>query len=403
MRPKTDPEGERDDNENPCQVGGGRHRSGAARRCLRLRRPRRRDRRLRHGRQRQPAVAVGHPGPVRRLLRSRRPGHLRQVLPGRDHPRGWRRHRAAAAAGVRRSRLRRLVGPQGAGLPRGGRRHRQRGPGVPAVRHPAGVLGRQWHQRPGRPGRQGGRQLGLGQRVRTPGRRPPGGPRSFQRLRAGRPELRHAGPVDRGDRRRPGDDLQRVRPGARGRQPRHRVALHRGRPVGHRLERRRHRHAPGRHLGGRGPIGQRGLSGPDHPVRGRLAGGLGVLPRQRRQVRRHRPRQRLGAGCVAPGMADERDQRPHLAIVGRRGHDERRPLDTDGRRRHQPADPERGARRRGVHHRVRRGGPQDPQRSRHGHDRHGRSDASASGRPWGGAPAARPRPGGTHGARRCGP
>ena len=53
------------------------------------------------------------------------------------------------------------------------------------------------------------------------------------------------------DRRRRGDDLQRVRPGARDREPRDGRAVPARGHDRHRLQRRRHRHAPGRHLGAR--------------------------------------------------------------------------------------------------------------------------------------------------------
>ena len=61
--------------------------------------------------------------------------------------------------------------------------------------------------------------------------------------------LRHERLPRRRHRRRPGDDLQRVRAGARDQEPRDRRALHARRPQRHQLERRRHRDAPGRHLG----------------------------------------------------------------------------------------------------------------------------------------------------------
>ncbi len=199
-----------------------RNGADAARRSLWLGREDRRHRRLRHRRQRQPSVAVGHPGPVRRLLRCRRQGDLRQVLPRRGHPRRRRRHRAAAAVGLRGCRLRRVVGAQGPCFARGGRQHRQRGPDLPTVRHPAGVVGRLGDQRSRRPGRKGRRQLGLGQRVRAPRRRRECRPRPVDRLRAGAAVIRHAGVAQGRDRRFAGDDLQRVRPGPGGREPGHR-------------------------------------------------------------------------------------------------------------------------------------------------------------------------------------
>ena len=60
------------------------------------------------------------------------------------------------------------------------------------------------------------------------------------------------GPAGRRHRRRRGDDLQRVRPGARGREPRHRRAVHARGLQRHLLRGGRRRHAAGRHLGRRG-------------------------------------------------------------------------------------------------------------------------------------------------------
>ena len=62
-------------------------------------------------------------------------------------------------------------------------------------------------------------------------------------------ELRHERAAHRRHRRRAGDDLQRVRAAARDRQPRDRRALPARGLLGHRLERGRHRDAPGRDLG----------------------------------------------------------------------------------------------------------------------------------------------------------
>ena len=65
--------------------------------------------------------------------------------------------------------------------------------------------------------------------------------------------VRHARPAGRRHRRRRGDDVQRVRPGARGREPGHRRAVHAGGLQRHLLRGRRRRHAAGRDLGRRRP------------------------------------------------------------------------------------------------------------------------------------------------------
>ena len=69
--------------------------------------------------------------------------------------------------------------------------------------------------------------------------------------RAGGAGLHHERPAQRRDRRRRGNDLQRVRTGPGGGQPRHRRALPARGPERHRLQRRvhRHGHAPGRGCG----------------------------------------------------------------------------------------------------------------------------------------------------------
>ena len=93
-------------------------------------------------------------------------------------------------------------------------------------------------RRPVQARRQEGRRLGLRQRVRGHGRtadlRPDAGPREQRRpdqaVPEGHPGLRHEGVPGPRDQRRRGDDLQRVRPGPRGDQPRDGRALQAGRP-----------------------------------------------------------------------------------------------------------------------------------------------------------------------------
>ena len=84
----------------------------------------------------------------------------------------------------------------------------------------------QRHHGAGRPQGQEGRQLGLRQRVRAVRRHDQGRPRPGQGRHAGAAAVRHAGAAAQRHRRRPGDELQRVRPAAGGQEPGHRQALH---------------------------------------------------------------------------------------------------------------------------------------------------------------------------------
>ena len=81
------------------------------------------------------------------------------------------------------------------------------------------------HHRAGGLRGQEGRRLGLRQRVRGHGRRQEGRARAGDRLREGHPAIRHDPAPVEADRRRRGDDLQRVRPGPRGEEPRDRQPL----------------------------------------------------------------------------------------------------------------------------------------------------------------------------------
>ena len=142
-------------------------------------------------------------------------------------------------------------------------RPREHRPGLPALRHEVGVVEGLEHHESGRLRRQEGRRLGLRQRVRGHRGRPQGRTRGRHRLREGHPDVRHGAAAVARHRRRRGDDLQRVRAGARGDQPRHRRAVPARGPQRHRLQRRRHGHAPGRALRTEGvarPGGQRRTS-----------------------------------------------------------------------------------------------------------------------------------------------
>ena len=133
-------------------------------------------------------------------------------------------------------------------------------------------------------------------------------------------ELRHVGAAQGRPRCGPGDDLQRVRAGPRGQEPGHRPALHS--PTTSTSSTSTTRRS--------GPRCSRTRSSPptsgSRPATTRtsptkflqaLVQGLDLLPRQRPEVRRHRPRQGLAAGRQPPGVADERDQRADLAVADR--------------------------------------------------------------------------------------
>ena len=261
---------------------------------------------------------MGRPVAVRRLLRRDRPGLLQgprarrlaaarrpehQQRPGRrDRRRGHRDRLAAEHAPVARGR-------HGPGLDR---------PDLPALRDPDGVVQGRQHHRSQEHGRQEDRQLARRQRARAV-RGPDQGrarPDQGERHQA---ELRHVGAAQGRSRRRPGDDLQRVRPGARGEEPGDRRALHAGRPQRRRLQRPvgRDGDAPGPGLRQRQVAQDRQQRRHRHQVPAGDVQGLDLLPRQPPEVRRHRARQGLAARRQPPGVADERDQRADLAVPER--------------------------------------------------------------------------------------
>ena len=175
----------------------------------------------------------------------------------------------------------------------------QHRPGLPALRHPLGVVeGHRRHQA-GRLQGQEGRRLGLRQRVRGHGRRQEGGSRRRHRLHQGHPAVRHDLLLNEADRCRRGDDLQRVRPGPRGEEPRDRRALQARRPQHHQLQRRRHRDAPGRALRARVVAGEGRQRGHRDQVPQGVVQGLDLLPRPPGRLRRVRPRRRLDAWARA--------------------------------------------------------------------------------------------------------
>ena len=138
---------------------------------------------------------------------------------------------------------------------------------------------------------------------RSPPARKKAGLDAGHRLREGHPAVRHDPAAVEADRRRRGDDLQRVRPGARGDEPGDRRALPADRPQRHQLERRGHGDAPGR------------------PLR---PGGVARRSRQRghRDPLPARPRSRAGstAGPTRPTASSTRSTRaPRSAPATRPG------------------------------------------------------------------------------------
>ncbi len=129
--------------------------------------------------------------------------------------------------------------------------------------------------------------------------------------------VRHVPDADRPDRRLRGDDLQRVRPGPRGDEPGDRQDVHAGRHQHHRLQQGRHGDAPGHDLRQR-EVAVHGHQRRDRREvpRGHLQ-GLDLLPRQPRLLRPVSAEGRLQAGHQPPDVADERGQRPDLAVAER--------------------------------------------------------------------------------------
>ena len=175
----------------------------------------------------QAAAAVVHPGPVRRLHRRAGQG----LLQGRRASTS-RSSRAASTSCPQTQLAQGQADYAIAWVPKA-LQSREQGAGITDVGqvfqrsgHAAGLLQGQEHHHGGRPQGQEGRQLGLRQRVRAVRRHDQGRPRPGQGRHARAAAVRHAGAAQGRHRRRPGDDLQRVRPGARGQEPGHRRALH---------------------------------------------------------------------------------------------------------------------------------------------------------------------------------
>ena len=237
----------------------------------------------------RPAPApVGAAGAVRRLLRGQGAGLLRRGEP-RRHVRRRRPHGRPAAGrlGARRPRVHDLVGPEGPRGPGVGLRSRRHRPDLPALRHAVGHLEGLRARRHLQARRQEGRRLGLRQRVRghrgprlqlRPDAGPRGQRRSGDAVPEGHPGLQHDRVPQQGDRRRRGDDLQRVRAGPGDHEPGDRRAVQARRPQHLQLERLPVVDAPGRDLRPRGVAQGRQQPRRRGPLRPCLAQGLDVLP-----------------------------------------------------------------------------------------------------------------------------
>ena len=126
------------------------------------------DRLGRGRRQGDPAAEMGHPGPVRRLLRRQGQGLLRGGRARRDDQAGRPGHRPAAGDRRRRRRRDRRLDALGARQPREGRAPGQHRPAVQALGHDADLpQGHRHHQAGGLPRQDAGR-LVLRQRVSVP-------------------------------------------------------------------------------------------------------------------------------------------------------------------------------------------------------------------------------------------
>ena len=236
---------------------------------------------------------------------------------------------------------------------------------------------------------QEGRQLGLRQRVRAVRRDAQGRHRPGQGVRRHhrRPAVRHGRLRRRRDRCRPGDDLQRVRPGPRDQEPGDRQAVHARRPQRHLVGAVRHLDAPGRDLRLRG-VAQAGRQrGHRGQVPEGVVQGLDLLPRQPGGVRGHRAQARRQAAQGPPDVAAQRGQRDHLAGPERdRDHRQGRlrPDGPGGARRQDPDQAGRPARRGATtspRRRSPRSGRAPTPRARPGRSRRSPSPRAASSRP----------------------
>src|SRR6476619_2901795 len=275
------------------------------------------------GDQGHPAAQVGDAGPVRGLLRGAREGLLRQGRARRlDQGRRPEHHARDGRRGQSRG-----VRPRLATEPlrhaREGLEARLRRPGVRTVGNDRADLEVERDQHDQEDARQEGRGLVLRERARAlcgaPEERHR--PLELESRDDRQPAVRHAAVLEEPGRRGGGDDLQRARAGARDEEPEDRKALHAEGPE--RLQdvrpERRHRHARGQRLRARGLAQGQGQPGHHGEVPEGLVRGLDLLPRPPGGVREHRPEERVAARPRPPDVADERDQRAHLAeLTGHR-------------------------------------------------------------------------------------
>ena len=170
---------------------------------------------------------------------------------------------------------------QGPAGPRGGLEPRQHRPDLPALRHAVGLV--EGIRTSPAPADFKGKKVGVwdfGNEFEVTAGAQEGRARAGHRLHEGHPGLRHgAAPAER-DRRLRGDDLQRVRPGARSDQPGDRRAVPADRPQRHQLERRGLGDAPGRAVRTRGLAGPARQRGHRDPLHQGVVPGLDLLPRQ---------------------------------------------------------------------------------------------------------------------------
>ena len=207
-------------------------------------------------------------------------------MPRRDDPRGRRRHRA------RRQQLANgdvdfaiAWVPKALASREAGRQHRRHRPDLPALGHPAGVAS-PTRASPRRPTSRA-RTSATGASATSTRSSPPSAKAGLDPatdVTLVQQQFDMVGLLDGDDRRRRGDDLQRVRPGARGREPRHRRAVHARRLQRHLLRGRRRRHAAGRHLGrrrARSPTTRRTRTSPrgSSPRRSRAGRTAATTPR----------------------------------------------------------------------------------------------------------------------------
>ena len=289
--------------------------SGAARR--RPRPPRRRRVRRHHSPRARPqrphsgagtgdgstAAPVGAAGPVRGLLRGREAGLLRRRGPRRDD------RSPAARSSSRRSQARRPTAPssRSAGCPKVLEAREQGSDlvNIAQIFQRSGTLSVSWADSGiTGPADFAGKKIGVwdfGNEFEVTAGALTAGLVAGHRLHEGHPAVRHVAPAQPADRRRRGDDLQRVRAGPRGDQPRHRRPVPALRPQRHQLERRRHGDAPGRAV----RPGQRGWMRPATGRRGPLprrrsrAGSTAGTTRPTASSTRSTPARTLGSGHQA--------------------------------------------------------------------------------------------------------